>query len=87
VKTFKFSIEEVCYGPEEFLVPFEYQEYYCVMEEAAKIFYYARQGFEESWPLTFVIYSEEDVRLGRSYIFLLSALPHFDVIPDGEDSL
>jgi hypothetical protein len=85
MKTYKFSIIENKREPEAFQVPTD--DYYYVMEEAAKLYYYARQGFEEIWPLTFIIHSETDEELGKAIIFLLSALPHFDVIPVGEDTL
>jgi hypothetical protein len=64
MKTYKFSIVENGRKPEGFQVPLVHQnDYYYVMEEAAKLYYYARQGFEEIWPLTFIIHAETDEEL------------------------
>lgn len=88
MKTYKFSIIENGREPEGFEVPLgNHQDYYYVFQEAAKIYYYARQGFEEIWPLTFILHSENNEELGRGIIFLMSSIPHFDVIPCGEDTL
>lgn len=51
-----------------------------VFEEAARLFYYGRAGWLESWPLTFRVETLTNKVVGRASIFVCSALPTFDVI-------
>lgn len=68
-KTYSFNVTEL----------FKTQDL-SIAEEAARIFYFIKQGWEQAWPLTFHLYDEKKL-IGKYHIFILSSLPKFDVIP------
>ena len=81
MKQYIFTIKERPDIKERFLIPDAKQmDHESIIEEAAKIFYYAKQGFEEAWPLTFLLQDENDAYVSRAHVFILSGLPHFEVI-------
>jgi hypothetical protein len=79
---FRFSIEELHTEAETFTVihPYEKDEY-DIVGEAARLFYYGKSGWKEGWPLTFNVESVNGIHIARASVFILSAYPHFDVIP------
>lgn len=52
-----------------------------VIGEAAKLFFYAKEGYKEAWPLTFFLYDENCELISKANVFVLAALPRFDIIP------
>jgi hypothetical protein len=52
-----------------------------VFEEAAKLFFYTKEGFRVAWPLTFFLYTDTQELISSAKIFVLASLPRFDVIP------
>jgi hypothetical protein len=78
---YSFSIEELQTEPESFSVLYHTEKnVYEIIEEAVKLFYYGKSGWMEGWPLTFVLYDSNRIRIARAYVFVLSAVPTFDVI-------
>ena len=79
MKHFKFSIEELDDVSESFSL--DKDNLIEVFEEAAKLFFYTKEGFREAWPLTFFLYNDTHELISSAKIFVLAALPRFDVIP------
>ena len=78
---YSFSIEELQTEPESFLVLYHTEkDVYQIIEEAVKLFYYGKSGWKEGWPLTFVLYNSNRIRIARAYVFVMSGTPTFDVI-------
>lgn len=78
---FRFSIEELHNEKESFTIAHPYDKTaYDIVEEAARLFYYGKSGWEEGWPLTFVIETMSGVVVARAHVFIGSALPHFEVV-------
>lgn len=78
---YSFSIEELQTEPESFSVLYHTEkDVYEIIEEAVKLFYFGKSGWMEGWPLTFVIYDSKGKTIARAYVFVLSAIPTFDVI-------
>ena len=81
MKAFIFKIKERPDIKERFLIPpAKQQDYETIIMEAVRIFYYAKQGFEEAWPLTFILHDENEMFLSRAHVFIMSGLPDFEVI-------
>jgi hypothetical protein len=78
---YSFSIEELQTEPESFSVLYHTEkDVYQIIEEAVKLFYYGKSGWKTGWPLTFVLYNSNRIRIARAYVFVMSGTPTFDVI-------
>jgi hypothetical protein len=78
---YKFSILELASDFERFSILHPYDKTIeDIVEEAAKLFYYGKCGWEEAWPLTFVIHTLDDNFLVKASVFILYDTPTFDVI-------
>jgi hypothetical protein len=81
MKPYIFTIKERPDIKERFLIPPEKQQNYeTIIAEAVRIFYYAKQGFEEAWPLTFILNDENDSFVAHAHVFIMSGIPDFEVI-------
>ena len=79
---YKFSVAELQTEPESFTVLHHTEkDVYEIVEEAAKLFYYGKSGWVESWPLTFTIYNSQEKPIAKACVYILSGTPTFDVIP------
>ena len=80
-KKFNFVVDELKTKPEAFTVlQHTEKDVYQIIEEAAKLFYFGRAGFQEGWPLTFTLLNSNGLFIAKAHVFILSALPTFDVI-------
>jgi hypothetical protein len=80
-ETYKFSVEELETDTESFAILHPYKkDVYDIVEEAARLFYYGKSGWTHSWPLTFVIHTNNNTYVTRASVFILSSIPSFDVI-------
>ena len=78
---FRFSIEELHTEKESFTILHPYDKTaYDIVEEAARLFYYGKSGWKEGWPLTFVIETMSGIVVARAHVFIMSSVPHFEVI-------
>ena len=80
-KKFNFVVDELETEPEPFTVlQHTEKDVYQIIEEAARKFYFGRAGFEEGWPLTFTLLNSNNLFIATAHVFILSAIPTFDVI-------
>jgi hypothetical protein len=78
---YKYKIEEIDSDWEVFTVLHpKRKDIYDIAEEAARLYYYGRSGWAESWPLTFVIRTVSDMFVAKAFVFVCSATPDFDVV-------
>jgi hypothetical protein len=78
---FTFEVEETTSPPERFRILRPYEvESIDLVNEAARLFYFGKKGWEEPWPLTFTIRTVTGTVVIRAHVFILSAQPHFDII-------
>jgi len=81
LETYKFSVKELETEFETFTVLHPYEkDVYDIVEEAARLFYYGRSGWSTAWPLTFTLHTNNNVRVAKASVFILSAKPEFDVV-------
>jgi hypothetical protein len=79
MKTYTYYIEEV-HQTFLFTVPGLFKTVDIgIVEEAARIYYFAKQGWEQAWPLTFHLFDEKQL-MGKYHVFILASTPLFDVI-------
>jgi len=78
---YKYRVEEIRSDWEVFTVLYpKTKNIYDIAEEAARLYYYGRSGWEEAWPLTFVIRTSGDVFVAKAFVFVCSSAPDFDVV-------
>lgn len=80
-KTFKFIVP----GLKEEIIPVRVpihsvESTETIIENAAMVLFYGAGGWDEAWPLTFYLYTENGAPVVTAEVFILSAEPHFDVI-------
>jgi hypothetical protein len=79
---YRFYIEEVQSDKETFTIIHPHSKtVYDIVEEAARLYYYGMRGWEEAWPLTFVIESMKGVLIVKAHVYIVSGVPDFEVIP------
>jgi hypothetical protein len=77
---YKFSVEELRSDFESFMVLKNIKDVHEIIEEAVKLVYYYKSGWDMIWPLTFILHDENDKFIARASVFILSNIPTFDVI-------
>lgn len=80
-KTFKFIVPDL----KEEIIPVRVPVHSLdctetIIESAAMVLFYGAGGWQEAWPLTFYLYTENGTPIATAEVFIISAEPHFDVI-------